>query len=165
MQIELVPCLSDNYAFLLHEPTAGVTAVVDPAEVAPVEAALAARGWRLTHILNTHHHWDHVGGNEALKAAHGCTVVGPAADAARIPGIDVQLKDGDRWARCARCVHMCVCGGQAGCGPAAGRASRRAGQGSQQHADPHAATHSVHAHTAATPCLQVPAGCRGAGVL
>ena len=95
-QIERVPCLSDNYSWLLHEPQQGATAVVDPAEVEPVVAALEARGWRLTHILNTHHHWDHVGGNEALKARYGCTVVGPAADAARIPGIDVQLKDGDR---------------------------------------------------------------------
>jgi hydroxyacylglutathione hydrolase len=97
LQIERVPCLSDNYSWLLHEPAAGVTAVVDPAEVAPVVEALRAKGWKLTHILNTHHHFDHVGGNEALKAQFGATIVGPAADAGRIPGIDVQLKDGDRY--------------------------------------------------------------------
>ncbi|PSC76082.1 hydroxyacylglutathione hydrolase [Micractinium conductrix] len=97
LQIERVPCLSDNYSWLLHEPSAGVTAVVDPAEVAPVVAAAERLGWTLTHILNTHHHWDHVGGNEELKKRFGVTIVGPAADAARIPGIDVQLKDGDRY--------------------------------------------------------------------
>lgn len=97
LEIERVPCLSDNYSWLLHEPQQGVTAVVDPAEVAPVVAALEAKGWKLTHILNTHHHWDHVGGNEELKKRYGVTVVGPRADAARIPGIDVQLGDGDRY--------------------------------------------------------------------
>lgn len=164
LEIERVPCLSDNYSWLLHEPQQGVTAVVDPAEVAPVVAALEAKGWKLTHILNSerllppaphhpsaildtvkqaavclallgswkhslpaplpsclhdgsrahrrvprlrslclahteaHHHWDHVGGNEELKKRYGVTVVGPRADAARIPGIDVQLGDGDRCA-------------------------------------------------------------------
>lgn len=97
LQIERVPCLSDNYSWLLHEPQQGVTAVVDPAEAAPVLAALQAKGWKLTHIINTHHHYDHVGGNQALKQEFGCTIVGPAADAGRIPGIDVQLKDGDRY--------------------------------------------------------------------
>eukprot|EP00887_Chlorella_sp_A99_P006475 scaffold3.g6475.t1 len=97
MEIERVPCLNDNYSWLLHEPRQGKTAVVDPAEVAPVVAALERKGWQLTHILNTHHHWDHVGGNEELKRRYGCTVVGPAADRERIPGIDVALADGDRY--------------------------------------------------------------------
>ena len=61
-------------------------AVVDPSEPGPVKAALAARGWRLTHILNTHHHLDHTGGNLALKQEFGAMVVGPGKDAARIPG-------------------------------------------------------------------------------
>lgn len=97
LEIERVHCLSDNYAWLLHEPQQGVTAVVDPSECAPVVAALERKGWKLTHILNTHHHWDHTGGNEELKAKYGVTIVGPAADAARIPEIDVELKDGDRY--------------------------------------------------------------------
>lgn len=96
LQIERVPCLSDNYSWLLHEPQQGVTAV-DPAEAAPVLAALRSKGWNLTHIINTHHHYDHVGGNAELQREFGCTVVGPAADHARIPGIQVQLKDGDRF--------------------------------------------------------------------
>lgn len=96
LEIECVPCLSDNYSWLLHDPSTGATAVVDPAAVAPVVEALRRRDWNLTHILNTHHHSDHTGGNEALKARYNATVVGPAADADRIPGIDVQLKDGEK---------------------------------------------------------------------
>jgi hydroxyacylglutathione hydrolase len=95
LQIEQIPVLSDNYVYLVHEPAAKLTAVVDPAVTEPVLAVLARHGWRLTHILNTHHHHDHVGGNEALKAATGCVVVGPRADRERIPGIDVALGDGD----------------------------------------------------------------------
>jgi hydroxyacylglutathione hydrolase len=71
--------------------------VIDTPEVAPINAALEDKGWRLTHILNTHHHFDHAGGNEALKKQWGCTVVGAANDAERIPGIDVGVADGDRF--------------------------------------------------------------------
>lgn len=97
LDIHRIPVLQDNYVWLAHDEATGMTAVVDPAVAAPVEAELARRGWRLTHILNTHHHGDHTGGNLALKAAHGCTIVGPAADQARIPGIDVMVADGDRY--------------------------------------------------------------------
>ncbi len=95
IEIHMFPCLQDNYGFLVHCSETGVTATVDTPEVAPIEAALEERGWTLTHILNTHHHFDHAGGNEELKARHGCTVVGPKADEDRIPGIDVALSDGD----------------------------------------------------------------------
>src|SRR5208282_5895657 len=67
LAIELVPCLSDNYAYLVHDPADGLCAVVDPSEPGPVKRALAERGWSLTHILNTHHHFDHTGGNIPLK--------------------------------------------------------------------------------------------------
>jgi len=102
LQIEQIPCLSDNYVYLVHEPVQGLTAVVDPAETAPVLAALAAHGWRLTHILNTHHHYDHVGGNLELKAATGCRIVGPRADRERIPGIEDEVADGDTYVFGAR---------------------------------------------------------------
>jgi len=96
LAIDRIPCLQDNYVWLLR--TSGAeTAVVDPAEAAPVEAALQRHGVRLTHILNTHHHGDHVGANLALKARFGATIVGPRADRARIPGIDVALGDGERY--------------------------------------------------------------------
>ena len=84
IEVVLVPALSDNYVFLAHDSDSGETVVIDPAEAAPVEAALAERGWSLTAIWKTHWHPDHTGGNAALKAAHGVPVIAPAAEAARI---------------------------------------------------------------------------------
>lgn len=97
MEIALVPLLTDNYAYLLHDSKSKETAIVDPSEAAPVLAAASARGWRLTHVLNTHHHPDHSGGNLGIKQATGCKVVGPAPDRERIPGIDVALDEGGRF--------------------------------------------------------------------
>ncbi len=97
LEVHQFPCLNDNYGFLVHEPDSGVTASIDTPEAAAINAALAAKGWTLTHILNTHHHHDHAGGNEALKQQWGCTVVGAANDAARIPGIDVMMSDGEAY--------------------------------------------------------------------
>ncbi|WP_374656390.1 hydroxyacylglutathione hydrolase [Dongia sp.] len=93
LEIAVFPMLSDNYGFLIHDPASAKTAAIDPAEAAPVLAACAAHGWQLTHILNTHHHGDHVGGNLDLKAKTGCAIVGPAYDRARIPGIDVAVDE------------------------------------------------------------------------
>ena len=93
LEIVVFPMLSDNYGFLIHDPVSGDTAVVDPAEAAPTLAACAERGWQLTHILNTHHHGDHVGGNLALKAKTGCTIIGPAYDRDRIPGMDIAVDE------------------------------------------------------------------------
>lgn len=95
LQVHQFPCLNDNYGYLVHDPQTGVTATIDTPEVAPINAALEEMHWKLTHILNTHHHFDHAGGNEALKEQWGCTVVGAANDAARIPGIDVEVSDGE----------------------------------------------------------------------
>ena len=95
LEVLSIPVLSDNYVHLVHDPENGTCAVIDPAVAAPVLAAADARGWRLTHILCTHHHSDHVGGNRDVKAATGCTVVGAAVDADRIPGIDVEVAEGD----------------------------------------------------------------------
>jgi hydroxyacylglutathione hydrolase len=91
LDIEIVPCLTDNYAYLVKAGAA--CAVVDPSEPGPVRAALARRGWRLSHILNTHHHLDHTGGNLALKQEFGAEIVGPAKDAARIPGLDIGVDE------------------------------------------------------------------------
>jgi hydroxyacylglutathione hydrolase len=97
LQIEQIPALSDNYVYLLHEPRAGMTAVVDPGVAAPVLELLRAQGRQLDWILSTHHHADHTGGNLELKQATGCRIAGPKADAARIPGIDLGLAEGDRF--------------------------------------------------------------------
>ncbi|MGH6918607.1 MAG: hydroxyacylglutathione hydrolase [Geminicoccaceae bacterium] len=97
LEIEQIPVLSDNYAYLVHEPAAGVTAVVDPPVAAPVLRLLEARGWKLDWILSTHHHADHTAGNLEIKQATGCRVAGARADETRIPGIDVKLAEGDRF--------------------------------------------------------------------
>lgn len=95
LEIVPVPALSDNYVWLLRDIASGTVAVVDPGEAAPVEAALARRGWEPAIILLTHHHGDHVGGVAALKAAHGAAVIGAAADAHRLPALDRAVAPGD----------------------------------------------------------------------
>lgn len=98
MAIEIVriPVLSDNYVWLVHEPVSGETMAVDPAVAEPVLAEAQRRGWAITQIWNTHWHPDHTGGNAAIKAATGCTIIGPAAEFERIPTLDVQLRGGDQ---------------------------------------------------------------------
>jgi hydroxyacylglutathione hydrolase len=106
LEIELVPCLKDNYAYLIHDSDAGLTAIVDPSEPDPVRKALSARGWKLTHILNTHHHFDHTGGNVPLKETTGAVIVGPGKDRDRIPGIDVGVDESTNWTFGARSVRV-----------------------------------------------------------
>jgi hydroxyacylglutathione hydrolase len=98
LKIEAVRCLSDNYAWLAYDREDGFCAVIDPSEAEPVRRATKEHGLKLTHILNTHHHPDHVGGNLELKEAFGLTIVGPKNDAARIPGIDIGVVEGDTYA-------------------------------------------------------------------
>lgn len=95
--IRRIPVLRDNYVYLLHDKDSAATAAVDPSVAPPVLDALKEEGWRLTHVLNTHHHNDHTGGNNELKAATGCTIVGPRADRDRIPGIDIAVGDGETY--------------------------------------------------------------------
>jgi hydroxyacylglutathione hydrolase len=97
LDIHQIPVLNDNYVYLARDQASGATAVVDPAVVAPVLEEARRLGWTITHILNTHHHADHVGGNLEIKAATDCTIVGPKPDRDRIPGIDVELDEGDRY--------------------------------------------------------------------
>ena len=98
LEIHQVPVLTDNYVYLAHDAETGATGVVDPAVVDPVLAAADAKGWKITHILNTHHHGDHTGGNLEIKSRTGCTIVGPRADRDRIPGIDVEVGQGESYA-------------------------------------------------------------------
>ncbi len=94
-EIILIPALSDNYVYVAHDAENQVTMVVDPAEAEPVEAALDKRGWRLTHILNTHHHLDHIGGNDRLVERFSPILIGPKSETARIPNMDIKVKEGD----------------------------------------------------------------------
>jgi hydroxyacylglutathione hydrolase len=97
LTVEPVPCLTDNYAYLLYDPADRLCAVVDPSEPEPVKRALAARGLRLTHILNTHHPFDHTGGNVPLKEEFGAAVVGAEKDRERIPALDTGVTEAAPW--------------------------------------------------------------------
>ncbi len=90
-----VPILKDNYAWLLKDSQTGATAIVDPADAAPIIAAIEKAGGRLDMILLTHHHNDHIGGVEEVRAKYKCPVVGAAADAHRLPKLDQAVKEGD----------------------------------------------------------------------
>ncbi|MBT7753706.1 MAG: hydroxyacylglutathione hydrolase [Gammaproteobacteria bacterium] len=91
LEIYMFPCLSDNYGFLIHDNEKKLTATIDTPEVSAIEKALDINGWELTHILNTHHHYDHAGGNIELKNKTDCQVIGPKMDQERIPGIDKKV--------------------------------------------------------------------------
>jgi hydroxyacylglutathione hydrolase len=95
--ITLFPCLNDNYGFLLVEPESDLCATIDTPDGAEIDRQLQKRGLSLTHILNTHHHFDHVDGNLFLKEKYGAAIIGPKADAKRIPGIDIALADGEMF--------------------------------------------------------------------
>jgi hydroxyacylglutathione hydrolase len=104
LEIVTVPCLKDNYAYLLHDAATGETALVDAPEAAPIQAALEMRGWRLNDILITHHHGDHIDGVAALR--DGVRVIGAAADAYRLPPLDLAVKPGDEVTVCSRAVEV-----------------------------------------------------------
>ncbi len=99
MTLELVtiPCLADNYAFLLHDSTTGKTLLADAPESWPIMAVLEARGWRLTHILLTHHHYDHIDGVEDLARAFQPQIIGATADVHRLPALDRKVAGGDNF--------------------------------------------------------------------
>ncbi len=95
LEIVILPVLTDNYIYLIHDPVSQETAAVDPALAQPVLDALREKNWQLTAILNTHHHSDHVGGNLQIKQQTGCKIIAAESDSARIPGIDVGVNEGD----------------------------------------------------------------------
>ncbi len=95
MTIEIIRCLKDNYACVVHDQASGETILIDAPEPGPILAALDARGWRLTRVYLTHHHWDHVDGLPGVLAAHPVPVHGNAADAHRLPKLDHAFAPGD----------------------------------------------------------------------
>jgi hydroxyacylglutathione hydrolase len=95
LEVVGVPVLTDNYVWLAHDRATGETAVIDPAVAGPVLEAATSRGWKISQILNTHWHPDHIGGNAEIVAATGARVTGPAAEAAKIPDIGRAVGEGD----------------------------------------------------------------------
>lgn len=95
LQIVTVPCRTDNYAFLAHDPATGATAVIDVPEAAPILQALENQGWTLSDVLLTHHHHDHVEGLDELLKSAPARVTGAAAEAHRLPPLDLALREGD----------------------------------------------------------------------
>ena len=97
MQITPIPCLTDNYAYIISDNNSKIVGVVDPSEASPIIAFLKKQNLKLNYILNTHHHFDHIGGNIELKKTYNAKVVGFKGDKHRIPGIDITLRDNERW--------------------------------------------------------------------
>lgn len=97
MQITPIPCLNDNYAYIINHNESKIVGVVDPSEAKPIISFLTKKKLKLNYILNTHHHFDHIGGNVELKKFYDAEVVGFIDDKHRIPGIDITLKDNERW--------------------------------------------------------------------
>jgi hydroxyacylglutathione hydrolase len=97
MNIEIIPCLNDNYSYLIHDQMSNTVAIVDPSEFIPCDKIISKNYKKLDFILNTHHHYDHVGGNEELKKKYNSRVLGFENDKNRIPHIDINLKDNQEF--------------------------------------------------------------------
>ena len=97
MNIEIIPCLNDNYSYLIHDKHSDIVAIIDPSEFEPCNKTIDKNYKRLDFILNTHHHYDHVGGNIDLKKKYKSTILGFEDDKNRIPGIDKILKDNQEF--------------------------------------------------------------------
>jgi len=95
IEVVRIPARQDNYIWMMHDDASGETVVIDPADAAPVLVEAQKRGWKIGQIWNTHWHGDHIGGNAEIKAATGCTITGPAAEAAKIPTLDRLVGEGD----------------------------------------------------------------------
>ena len=106
LEIHQFPCLSDNFGVLIHDAEANVTASIDAPDAKAVTAALAEKGWTLTHILTTHHHGDHTDGNLALKSRSRCIIIGPRGEAGKIPGIDKDVGEGSTFKFGSHDVHV-----------------------------------------------------------
>ena len=97
MRVQIIPCLQDNYSYLIIDEYNNTDCVIDPSEANPVIKYLEKNKIKLKFILNTHHHYDHVGGNQKLKEKYGANIIGYKGDKARIPGIDILVNDQETW--------------------------------------------------------------------
>ncbi|RYG91848.1 hydroxyacylglutathione hydrolase [Loktanella sp. IMCC34160] len=106
LSLVTIPCLADNYAYLIHDAETGETALIDAPEPGPILAALAERGWKLTDVILTHHHWDHIDGLPPIVEAFAPRVIGAAADAHRLPHLDLAVRDGDAVTVCGETAQV-----------------------------------------------------------
>ena len=97
MRVEIIPCLQDNYSYLIIDDNNSSACIVDPGEAKPIIDYLKNKKIKLKYILNTHHHFDHIGGNKDLKKKFGSIVVGFKKDINRIPEIEILLEDNEIW--------------------------------------------------------------------
>ena len=97
MKIQIIPCLQDNYSYLIIDEQKSIACVIDPSEADPIIEYLENNRIDLKFILNTHHHYDHVGGNTKLKKKYGADVIGFKGDKERIPAIDILVSDHETW--------------------------------------------------------------------
>ena len=97
MLITPIPCLTDNYSYIIYDNNSKTTGVVDPSEAKPIISFLKKKNLKLNYILNTHHHFDHIGGNIELKNIYNAKIVGFSGDKHRIPGIDISLVNNENW--------------------------------------------------------------------
>ena len=97
LNIEIIPCLNDNYSYLLHQKDSNTVAVIDPSDFNTCDEIISKKYNKLDYILNTHHHFDHVGGNEKLKEKYKSKILGYEIDTNLIPGIDIRLKEKQKF--------------------------------------------------------------------
>ena len=94
-EIVTIPCLEDNYAFLIGNLDTGEAAIVDVPEAAPINDMLKTKGWELSTVLLTHHHWDHVEGLDGLTGRERLSVIGATADEHRLPKLSKAVNEGN----------------------------------------------------------------------
>ena len=95
LNINIVPCLQDNYSFVIHDLETDIVGVVDPSDFNPIDSFIKRKFNKINYILNTHHHFDHTGGNQELKKKYNAQIIGSEKDKERIPGIDIKLTNND----------------------------------------------------------------------
>ena len=95
LKIIIIPCLQDNYSYVIQDTSTNIVGVVDPSEFKPVNSFIKKEFNKIDFIMNTHHHFDHTGGNLELKEKYNCKIIGSSKDEKRIPGIDVKLQNND----------------------------------------------------------------------
>lgn len=109
LEIDIIAALKDNYIYLVRDSKSSAVAVVDPSLAEPVLKRAEQLGWQITHILNTHHHWDHTGGNVAIQKATNCQIVACANDTYRISNVNIAVREGDVFAlgdACAKIIEI-----------------------------------------------------------